>query len=86
MSNVTSIGRNARRTPQDINAAEVPFAQALAIIDILQGAAASDSIEPPSNGESLAGTLAVVRDLLETAQRAIWPPRDETTADDEEAS
>jgi hypothetical protein len=46
--------------------AERALSQARAIIDLLQGAAAHGAIEPPSNEESLAQTLGVVRDLLDT--------------------
>jgi hypothetical protein len=53
--------------------AERALTQARAIVDLLQGAAAHAAIEPPSNGESLACTLGVVLELLDTAHSGIWP-------------
>lgn len=68
-----------RPPPEAINVSErneeaqQALIRALAILDILQGAAAFGAIEPPSNEESLAQTLDVVRDLIEEAQEALWP-------------
>jgi hypothetical protein len=74
--NVTPIG--PRRNKQAFNGdaldtADIALGQALGIVDLLQGAAAHGAIEPPSNEESLARTLAVVRDLLEKVRGALFP-------------
>jgi hypothetical protein len=56
------------------NKAERAFSQAQGIIDLLQVAAAHGAIaEEPGVDESLAQTLDVVRDLLDTAFQGIWP-------------
>jgi hypothetical protein len=77
MNNVTPIGSGPRSVRRDVDVAEVALQQAIGIIDVLQGAAAHGSIEPPSNEESLARVLAVVLDLLEKVQVSIWPPTPE---------
>ncbi|HXO64048.1 MAG TPA: hypothetical protein VN882_05055 [Steroidobacteraceae bacterium] len=68
MSAVTSI-----RPGRDLGAAEITLSQAIGIVDLLQGAAARGAIEPPSNEESLARTLAVVLELLDKTHGAIFP-------------
>jgi hypothetical protein len=53
--------------------AEQQLSRAIALVDLLQGAACHGAIEPPANEESLARALAVVRDLLEDAHRTLFP-------------
>jgi hypothetical protein len=70
--NVTPIGRG-EAAAQDLGAAENALGRARAIVDLLQGAAAHEAIEPPANDESLALALGLVRDLLDEVESAIWP-------------
>lgn len=77
MNNITSIGPSSREAAQDLTAAEEALARARGIVDLLQGAAAHEAIEPPSNHDSLAQALGVVRDLLDEVESAIWPRQEE---------
>jgi hypothetical protein len=77
-NNVTPIKRGAgEASAQDLGAAETAFSRARAIVDLLQGAAAHEAIEPPANDESLAIALGLVRDLLDEVESAIWPAQEE---------
>jgi hypothetical protein len=68
---------HALRAPgRDWGVADESLANAEAIIDLLQGAAAHGAIEEPANNESLARALSVVRELLEDVRVCLWP-RDE---------
>lgn len=71
------------RSRRDLEAAEVPLEQAIAIVDLLQGAACHAAIEPPANEESLARALAVVLDLLNTVRGVVFP-RESTDAGEDE--
>jgi hypothetical protein len=75
--NVTPIKSGKPPTPprpgRDLDTAEVALGQAIGIVDLLQGAATFGAIEPPSNHESLARTLAIVLELLDKTHGAIFP-------------
>jgi hypothetical protein len=75
--NVTPFKSGSLKPPQDLTAAEECLARARGIVDLLQGAAAHEAIEPPSNNESLAQTLGVVRELLDGVASAIWPAQED---------
>jgi len=70
MSNVISIGPSSREAARDLTTAEEALGRARGIVDLLQGAAAHEAIEPPSNHDSLAQALGVVRDLLDDVKSA----------------
>jgi len=80
--NVTPIrpGARERSRADDLNTADIALNRAIAMVDLLQGAAARGAID---SGESLAQTLGVVHDLLEETREAIWPPALEAHSEDQ---